>query len=49
MAIVGDEDTVARQILALADYGVTDFVAGEFATGADRQRTRDLLKRLIVG
>ncbi len=49
VAIVGDEDTVARQILALADYGVTDFVAGEFATGADRQRTRDLLKRLIVG
>ncbi len=49
VAIVGDEDTVASQITALADCGVTDFVAGEFATGADRQRTRDLLKALIAG
>jgi 5,10-methylenetetrahydromethanopterin reductase len=47
VAIVGDEDTVASQITALAGYGVTDFVAGEYASGADRQRTRDLLKRLI--
>lgn len=49
VAIVGDEDTVADQITALADCGVTDFVAGEFATGDDRRRTRDLLKRLISG
>jgi 5,10-methylenetetrahydromethanopterin reductase len=49
VAIVGDEDTVASQITALAGYGVTDFVAGEYATGTERQRTRDLLKRLIAG
>jgi F420-dependent oxidoreductase-like protein len=49
VAIVGDEDTVADQITALADCGVTDFVAGEFASGDDRRRTRDLLKRLIAG
>jgi 5,10-methylenetetrahydromethanopterin reductase len=49
VAIVGDEDTVASQITALAGYGVTDFVAGEFAAGADQERTRTLLKRLITG
>lgn len=49
VAIVGDEDTVAGQITALADCGVTDFVAGEFASGDDRRRTRNLLKRLIAG
>ena len=36
MAIVGDEDTVAAQILELAAAGVTDFVAAEFARGDDR-------------
>jgi F420-dependent oxidoreductase-like protein len=49
VAIVGDEDTVAGQITALADCGVTDFVAVEFATGPERQRTRHVLKRLIAG
>ena len=49
VAIVGDEDTVAAQITALADCGVTDFVAGEFAAAEERQRTRNLLKRLISG
>jgi 5,10-methylenetetrahydromethanopterin reductase len=49
VAIVGDEDAVAGQITALADCGVTDFVAGEFASGDERRRTRDLLKRLISG
>jgi len=48
VAIVGDEDTVASQVGALADCGVTDFVAGEFATGADKERTRALLKSLIT-
>jgi 5,10-methylenetetrahydromethanopterin reductase len=47
VAITGDEDTVATQIMALAEAGVTDFVAGTYARGADRQRTRDLLKSLI--
>jgi 5,10-methylenetetrahydromethanopterin reductase len=49
VAIVGDEDTVARQIRALADAGVTDFVASEFAAGQDRARTRNLLKALMAG
>jgi 5,10-methylenetetrahydromethanopterin reductase len=49
VAIVGDEDTVAGQITALADCGVTDFVAGEFASGPDRERTRNLLKTLTQG
>ncbi len=49
VAIVGAEDTVAGQIRALAECGVTDFVAGEFGTGTERQRTRDVLKRLIAG
>src|SRR5262249_51033422 len=48
VAIVGDEDHVASQIMALADCGVTDFVAGEFAAGEDAPRTRTLLKRLIA-
>jgi 5,10-methylenetetrahydromethanopterin reductase len=48
VAIVGGEDTVASQIMALADCGVTDFVASEFAAGADKERTRTLLKALIT-
>ena len=47
VAIIGDEATVGRKIAALADAGVTDFVAGEFAQGDDAKRTRDLLKSLI--
>ncbi len=49
VAIVGNEDQVASQITALADCGVTDFVAGDFATGDDRRRTRELIKSLIAG
>ncbi|HEX3955707.1 MAG TPA: LLM class F420-dependent oxidoreductase [Trebonia sp.] len=48
VALVGDEDAVAAQILALADAGVTDFVAAEFAHGEDRRRTRSLLKAVIA-
>jgi 5,10-methylenetetrahydromethanopterin reductase len=46
VTITGDEDAVSAQITALADAGVTDFVAGEFAKGDDQQRTRALLKSL---
>jgi len=49
VAIVGDEDTVAARILALADAGVTDFAAAEFARGQDRERTRGLLKAISTG
>jgi 5,10-methylenetetrahydromethanopterin reductase len=46
VAIVGNEDEVARQIIALADCGVTDFAAGNYARGDEHARTRALLKRL---
>ncbi|MGF7235065.1 MAG: TIGR03564 family F420-dependent LLM class oxidoreductase [Frankia sp.] len=48
VAIVGDEDSVTEQIAALARFGVTDFVAGEFAGGDDAARTRALLTKLAV-
>jgi 5,10-methylenetetrahydromethanopterin reductase len=48
VAIVGTEDAVASQIAALADCGVTDFVAGEYASPGERPRTRVLLKQLIA-
>ncbi len=48
VAIVGTEDQVASQVMALADCGVTDFIAGEFARGDERARTRSLLKTLIT-
>lgn len=47
VAIVGPEDAVATQIMALADAGVTDFVAGEYARGPEGARTRALLRTLI--
>jgi F420-dependent oxidoreductase-like protein len=48
VAIVGDEDSVGAQIRALAEAGVTDFVAGEYARGDDGPRTRAFLRRLIT-
>ena len=47
VAIVGDEDAVAGQLTALADAGVTDFVAGEYARDADGPRTRAFLRSYI--
>ena len=38
-----------QQVEELAGIGVTDFVAGEFATGDDALRTRALLKDLAIG
>jgi alkanesulfonate monooxygenase SsuD/methylene tetrahydromethanopterin reductase-like flavin-dependent oxidoreductase (luciferase family) len=50
VAIVGDEDDVASQVMALAAAGATDFIAIEFARGEDeRRRTRGLLKKMIAG
>src|SRR6202042_557877 len=46
VAITGPEESVAAQIAALADAGVTDFVAVDYAQGADQPRTRALLKSL---
>ena len=48
VAIVGDEDTVAAQIRVLAEAGVTDFVAGEYARGEDAARTRAFLRSLRI-
>ncbi|MBD2895406.1 F420-dependent glucose-6-phosphate dehydrogenase [Actinomadura sp. RB99] len=46
LAVIGDEDAVGARVEELAAAGVTDFVAGEFVPGADRERTRDFLKSL---
>jgi 5,10-methylenetetrahydromethanopterin reductase len=48
VALVGDEAAVAGQIASLADAGVTDYVAGEFARGEDAVRTREFLKTLLA-
>ena len=47
VALAGDEDSVAAQIRALEEAGVTDFVAAEYSHGDERARTRALLKSLI--
>jgi 5,10-methylenetetrahydromethanopterin reductase len=47
VAIVGDEDAVTAQIAALADAGVTDFIAGQYVLGQAGQRTRALLRTLV--
>ncbi len=47
VAIVGDETSVAAQITELAEAGVTDFIAAEFAEGDDARRTRAMLKSLV--
>ena len=50
VAVNGAENAglLAAQIAALADGGVTDFVAIQYARGAERQRTRSLLKKVIA-
>jgi 5,10-methylenetetrahydromethanopterin reductase len=47
VAVVGDEDTVAAQIGALAEAGVTDFAAVEYTSGPDGARTRAFLRTLL--
>ena len=47
VVLAGDEDAVAAQIAALAEAGVTDFVAAEYSRGEEQARTRALLKSLI--
>jgi F420-dependent oxidoreductase-like protein len=47
IAIVGDEDTVAKQVAALADTGATDFAAAVFGDDAERARTNAVLKELL--
>ena len=43
VALVGDEETVSRQIRQVAEAGATDFAAAMFGNDADRDRTRSLL------
>jgi 5,10-methylenetetrahydromethanopterin reductase len=47
VALVGDEDAVGAQVSALAEAGVTDFVAGEYTGGPDGDRTRAFLRTLV--
>lgn len=46
LAIVGDEETVAARIAAVAEAGATDFVAAPFGRDEERDRTRVLLADL---
>ena len=47
VAIVGDEATVEKQVRALADAGVTEYVASIFGNRDERTQTRALLKSLL--
>jgi alkanesulfonate monooxygenase SsuD/methylene tetrahydromethanopterin reductase-like flavin-dependent oxidoreductase (luciferase family) len=47
VAIIGDEDEVGTRIRALADIGVSDFVAAEYGRDEDAERTRALLRSLV--
>src|SRR5690242_6768209 len=47
VAIVGDEATVEKQVRALADAGVTEFVAVIFGSRPERERTWGLLKSML--
>jgi F420-dependent oxidoreductase-like protein len=47
VAIVGDEATVEKQVRALADAGVTDYVASIFGNHDERATTRALLKSML--
>jgi 5,10-methylenetetrahydromethanopterin reductase len=48
VALTGDEQSVAAQIEALREAGVTDFVAAEYSRGDEQLRTRALLKSVIA-
>ncbi len=47
VAIVGDESAVEKQVHALADAGVTEFVASIFGSREERAQTRALLKSML--
>ena len=48
IAIVGDEDTVAKQVAALADAGVTDFGASLYGSDEQIARGRTLMASLAA-
>ena len=47
VAIVGDESTVEKQVRALADAGVTEYIASIFGSREERAQTRALLKSML--
>ena len=47
VAIVGDVATVEKQVRALADVGVTEFVASIYGSKEERAETRALLKSML--
>jgi 5,10-methylenetetrahydromethanopterin reductase len=47
VAMVGDETAVQKQVLALADAGVTEYVASIFGSRDERAQTRALLKSML--
>jgi 5,10-methylenetetrahydromethanopterin reductase len=47
VAIVGDEGTVEKQVRALADAGVTEYIASIFGSREERAQTRTLLKSML--
>src|SRR2546421_9046583 len=49
VAVVGDDESVARQISALAEAGATDFSAAPFGSSAEIRHTVDLIAGLAKG
>jgi F420-dependent oxidoreductase-like protein len=49
VAVVGDEESVSRQIAAYADAGATDWVATPYGSPEERRRTAALLTQLAKG
>ena len=47
VAIVGDEAAVEKQVHALGDAGVTEYIASIFGSREERSRTRALLQSLL--
>jgi alkanesulfonate monooxygenase SsuD/methylene tetrahydromethanopterin reductase-like flavin-dependent oxidoreductase (luciferase family) len=46
VAIVGDEEAVARQLEGIADTGATDLMASIFGSSEERKRSMALLSEL---
>jgi F420-dependent oxidoreductase-like protein len=49
VVVVGDEESVAAQVAAVAEAGATDFIAAPFGSAEDRTRTFTLLADLAAG
>ncbi|HET6187117.1 MAG TPA: LLM class F420-dependent oxidoreductase, partial [Trebonia sp.] len=48
-AIVGDEDSVTRQVLALFEAGATDVWSAPFPVGDDARASRARTRALLAG